>query len=318
MKISLIVPCRNERQHIREFLNNVAAFEIPPNSILELLIADGSSTDGTRELLKESSVRVIDNPEQIASTGLNRAIAIATGEVIIRLDVHASYAPDYVVQCLNVLKASGADNVGGPAQTTAHSYMQQAIAAAYNSPYACGGARFHDVNYEGSVDTVTFGCWRRDLFDRIGLFDETLVRNQDDEHNLRITLSGGKIFQSPRIRCWYEPRGSLRNLFSQYYQYGYWKVRVIKKHGRPAALRQLVPATFAGTEILLAIAGLFNTWAVKLLALTTVAYAVFLIAASLRICLPRKIKLLPVMPIVLATYHLSYGLGFLIALVRNR
>ncbi|HWE50885.1 MAG TPA: glycosyltransferase family 2 protein [Bryobacteraceae bacterium] len=318
MKVSLIVPCRNERAHIRSFLDNIQTFEQPATCAIEMLIADGNSTDGTREILNEHSIRVIDNPEGIASTALNRAIALSTGDVIIRLDVHARYASDYVVQCLNVLQESGADNVGGAARAMAHGYMQEAIAAAYNSPYACGGARFHDVDYEGWVDTVTFGCWPRELFDRLGLFDETLVRNQDDEHNLRITLNGGKIFQSPRIQCWYEPRSTLTALFRQYYQFGYWKVRVIRKHGRAAALRHLVPATFVGTEILLAAFSLFNVWAARLLMATTGLYLGFLIAASLRICIPRRKKLLPVVPAVLAAYQLSYGLGFLVALVRNR
>src|SRR5277367_2847210 len=132
MKISLIVPCRNERLHIGEFLESVQAFELPSGATIEVLIADGGSTDGTRELLNQycadrESIRVIDNPGQIVSTALNRALALACGEVIARLDVHAAYAPDYVVQCVNVLHESGADNVGGPAQTIAHGYMQQAI-----------------------------------------------------------------------------------------------------------------------------------------------------------------------------------------------
>ena len=324
--VSVIVPCRNEIRYIGAFLESVAAFECPPGAV-EVLIADGSSSDGTREFLDAYAavhgwLRVIPNPNRIVSSGLNTAIREARGSIIIRLDVHATFAPDYIVECLRVLNETGADNVGGPARTRAHGYMQRAIAAAYHSPFACGGARFHDVNYEGLVDTVTFGCWRKELFDRVGLFDETLIRNQDDEHNLRIALKGGleggKIFQSPRIRCWYETRSSLPALFSQYRQYGYWKVPVIRKHGRPASWRHLVPATFVGTLTVLAVFAPFSYWARFALVLTGGAWLALSMVATLIICLPRQLKLLPVMPLVLATYHVSYGLGFLGGLLMPR
>jgi succinoglycan biosynthesis protein ExoA len=187
---------------------------------------------------------VIDNPGRIVSTGLNSAIKAARGEIVVRMDAHTEYAPDYVQQCVAVLQETGADNVGGPARTRAETYLEKAVAAAYHSRFAVGGARFHDVNYEGWVDTVTYGCWRREAFDRFGYFDEELVRNQDDEHNLRIIRDGGKIWQSPKIRSWYRPRGSLSALFKQYMQYGYWKVRVIQKHKLPASWRHLVPGAF--------------------------------------------------------------------------
>ena len=322
-KVSIIVPCRNEMRCIGAFLQSVAAFETPGGALPEVLIADGASDDGTREALDQFALshrwlRVISNPQRIVSTGLNKAITAARGEVIVRLDVHATYAPDYVVECLRVLDETGADNVGGPARTQPHGYMQEAVAAAYHSRFSTGGALFHNVNYEGLVDTVTFGCWHKTLFDEVGLFDEALTRNQDDEHNLRITLAGGKIWQSPRIRCWYETRSSLRALFSQYRQYGYWKVAVIRKHGRPASWRHLVPAGFVGSVAALAAGALFSPWARLALALAVGTYAVANIAASLLIAIPRKLKLLPVMPLVLATYHLSYGWGFLGGLLRNR
>src|SRR5262249_25260654 len=123
-------------------------------------------------------------------------------------------------------------------------YVSRAIAAAFRSPFSAGGANSHDPRHEGPVDSVYLGCWRRDVFSRVGLFDEELVRNQDDEWNLRLIRSGGTIWQSPRIRSWYRPRASLAALFQQYRQYGYWKVRVIQKHRRPASPRHLVPVLF--------------------------------------------------------------------------
>jgi succinoglycan biosynthesis protein ExoA len=317
VKISIIVPCRNESKHLRAFFSSVLAQVLPDGATLEMLIADGASTDGTREILNEYAascpyIRIVDNPRRIVSTGLNLAIRLATGEIIVRMDVHADYAKDYVAQCVAVLNETKADNVGGPAQTRSSSYMQEAISAAYHSPFACGGARFHDVNYEGPVDTVTFGCWRKEVLQKIGLFDEELVRNQDDELNFRLIRAGGKIFQSPRIRCWYEPRVSLLALASQYFQYGYWKVRVIRKHGSPASLRHLVPAAFVGTLFLLSLASFFTVTAEYALAIVLGLYIMANLAASLAICRDKH-HLLPVMPLVLATYHFSYGFGFLAA-----
>ena len=246
--ISIVLACRNEEKHIAGCVRSILGQARVPDE-MELIVADGMSDDRTREVLSEIAatdprVRVVDNPGRIAATGLNAAIRAARGQIILRMDAHTEYAPDYVRRCVEVLEETGADNVGGPARTRATTYMQGAIAAAYNSPYSVGGARFHDVDYEGWLDTVTYGCWRREIFDRIGLFDEELVRNQDDEFNLRTVRAGGRIWQSPSIRSWYSPRGSLRALFAQYRQYGYWKVRVIQKHRLPASIRHLVPGAF--------------------------------------------------------------------------
>jgi succinoglycan biosynthesis protein ExoA len=321
-RISIIVPCRNEGKHIRSFVEAVLAQVLPPETELEMLIADGMSVDGTRTILDEYAashawIHVLDNPEGGVSTGLNRAILRASGSIIIRMDVHAHYAEDYVEQCVAVLRETGADNVGGPARTKSEGYMQEAISAAYNSAFSCGGARFHNVNYEGPVDTVTFGCWRREAFDKMGLFDEGLIRNQDDELNLRLVKLGGTIYQSPRIRCWYEPRSSLGALFSQYRQYGYWKVRVIEKHGAPASLRHLVPATFVAALAVLAVGSLFSS--IAFVALLSVAglYALVNLAASVHICRWKRLHLLAVVPIVLATYHVSYGFGFLVGVLHS-
>jgi glycosyltransferase involved in cell wall biosynthesis len=288
----------------------------PPNGGFEVIVADGMSDDGTREILdrmaaSESRIKVVDNPRQIVSTGLNTAICVARGEVILRMDVHTVYARDYICACLTVLHHTGVDNVGGPARTEATNYIQSAICAAYHSPFSVGGARFHNLQYEGYVDTVTYGCWPRKIFDRIGFFDEELVRNQDDEFNLRLTRAGGKIWQSPRIRSWYQPRRSLQALFRQYMQYGYWKVRVIQKHKIPASWRHLAPGVFVLAFFILLITSPWSsiaTWAWTILAGT---YAVCNIAASFLTSVRRGWKLLPMLPLVFACYHFAYGYGFL-------
>jgi glycosyltransferase involved in cell wall biosynthesis len=285
-------------------------------------VAEGRSGDGTREILErmaagEPRLRVVDNPGRIASSGLNRAIEAARGSVIVRMDAHTSYAPDYVSRCIETLEATRAANVGGPARTRPEpgEAWASAIAAAYHSPFAVGGARFHDEKYEGSVDTVTYGCWPRETFERFGLFDELLVRNQDDEHNLRITRGGGVVWQSPSIRSWYSPRTGLAGLVRQYAQYGYWKVRVIRKHRIPASLRHVVPPLFVlglacGWTTAFVSRGVFVAYlgAIALYAALLAGFSVATVARSGWRDLPR-------LPIVFAAYHLSYGWGFLRGLV---
>jgi succinoglycan biosynthesis protein ExoA len=312
--VSIIVPCRNEQAHIHACLRSILGQDLEPEEC-EIIVADGMSDDGTRDMLQQLAaedprVRVVDNPGRIVSTGLNTAIRVARGAVIIRMDAHTEYAADYVRQCLAVLRETGADNVGGPVRTKSMGALQAAICAAYHSPFAVGGARFHNGAYEGYVDTVPYGCWPRQIFDQIGLFDEELIRNQDDELNLRLIRRGGKIWQSPRIKSWYRPRSSLRCLFRQYLQYGYWKVRVIQKHRKPAAVRHLVPGSFVLAVIVLSLLALW--WPVAAWAWLGLIgiYGAYNLGVSLLIAARQAWILLPLLPLVLACYHLGYGYGF--------
>jgi len=313
--VSIVLPCRNEQGYIEACLQS-ALDQDPPEGGSEILVADGMSTDGTREYLRQIAkehpqIRLLDNPGRIVSTGLNAAIRAARGEIIVRMDAHTVYARDYVRQCLSVMKETGADNVGGPMQTTAETFMERAIRAVFHSAFAVGGARSHQADYEGCVDTVIYGCWKRTVFDWIGYFDEELVRNQDDEFNLRLTRAGGKIYQSPRIRSWYHVRGSLNALFRQYMQYGYWKTLVIRKHRMPASFRHVVPGAFVACICLSAICGLF--WPPALLG--GIALAAIYFTAALMISLLTAARtqwvLLPVLPIVVGCFHFGYGYGFL-------
>jgi succinoglycan biosynthesis protein ExoA len=321
--LTIIIPCRNERDSIGPMLDSLEAQDIRVE--WEAIVADGMSDDGTREVLrrhceKNPRIRMIDNPGRIVSTGLNAAIREARGEVILRMDAHTEYARDYVLQCLQALEASGADNVGGPPRAKAQGLVQRAIAAAYHSPFSNGGARCHDESYEGFADTVFYGCWRKSTLERIGLFDEALVRNQDDELNLRLVRAGGKVWQTPKIVCWYQPRRSLTALFRQYGQYGFWKVEVIRKHRIPASWRHLVPAAFVlGNTILLAAAGVaavtgLDGAATAVLTAWLAAVALYgagCLAASIVAARKHGWILLPLLPLVFAIYHVSYGAGFL-------
>jgi glycosyltransferase involved in cell wall biosynthesis len=266
--VSVIVPCRNEKDHIEICIRSILAQEHQYGEF-ELIVADGMSDDGTRDILfrlslQDGRLRVIDNPARTTPCGMNAGIRDAKGKYIAIMGAHNRYAPDYLRRSVEVLQETGASNVGGAMICDARSRLQRAIATAHHSAFSVGGARWHDVNYEGPTDTVFGGVYRREVFDRIGLFDEELVRNQDDEFNLRLARAGGKIWQSPQIKSWYTPRGSLRTLFQQYIQYGYWKVRVIQKHKLPASIRHLIPGLFLLLLIalpLLSLASPLATWA---------------------------------------------------------
>lgn len=313
--VSVIVPCRNEHAHIEAFCASVAQQALPQGWSLEVVVADGRSDDGTAQTLQrlvaqDARVRLIDNPAGIVSAGLNRALECAHGEVIVRMDVHTTYAPDYVARCLEALATSGADNVGGPWRAEGDTPMQRAIAAAFQSRWLAGGARSRQLGYDGPVDTVYLGCWPRATFERFGGFDETLVRNQDDEHNLRIVRGGGRVWQSSAIRSCYRPRGSLGALFRQYLQYGYWKPFVMRKHGQPAALRHLVPGLFVLAVGASIAAVPFGAPAAMAFALAG-GYALAVLAASASIASCTSWGLWWRLPAVIAAYQLSYGVGSL-------
>jgi succinoglycan biosynthesis protein ExoA len=268
-------------------------------------------------------VRVIDNPGRIVSSGLNAAIRAARGEIIARMDVHTEYAPHYLRSCVEVLRGTNAAAVGGPWIPRGSSYTGRAIAAAFASGFALGGARAQKRAYEGPVETVYLGCWRRQTLENAGLFDEDLVRNQDDELNLRLRKGGGLVWQSPRIRSGYTVRSSLGKLARQYFQYGFWKVRVFRKHGQ-TALRHWLPALF----VLALLGGLLGYGVADHLGLTAAAslfrgllriqigcYAATVLWFSLASAARSGWSLFPLLPAAFLCFHLPYGAGFLCALL---
>ena len=315
--VSIIMPVRNESDYVENCLRAVLAQDYSP-ARLEVIIADGLSDDGTRAKISEfaradARVRLIDNPGRIVPTGLNAAIRAARGDIIIRMDAHTDYAPDYVRQCVRVLGETEADNVGGAWVATGRSWLQKAIALAFHSRFASGGAGSHSVHHEGAVDSIYLGCWRRTTLERLGGFDDELVRNQDDELCLRLSRAGGKLWQSTAIKSTYYPRASVGALFRQYAQYGYWKVRVIQKHKLPASIRHLVPGGFVGALILLSGLSLFAAWARWALVSLLSLYALANLAATLLTCArsATTLSFLPVMPLIFMAYHFGYGYGFL-------
>jgi GT2 family glycosyltransferase len=318
----VVVACRNEIFHIRGFLESLVRLYWS-NLVLDVIITDGMSTDGTRQVLAKFGrtnpwCAVIDNPGEIVATGLNRAILQASGEFIVRMDAHTVYDPDYFVRCISIMQATGANNVGGPQRSRAQGFWPRAIHAGFHSPFASGGARFRDDSYRGAIDTVPYGCWRRDYLISIGLFDETLARNQDDELNLRIRLAGGIVWHYPSIISWYSPRSTLGGLFRQYFQYGFWRVAVLRKHRGKGSLRHFVPAAAALVGLCLVsltTVGIERAAAEAILFALVLFYLVLSLFASLRSASREGWDLLPGLPITFAVYQSAYAAGFSAGLV---
>lgn len=316
--VSVVVPCRNERRFIEPCVRSLLQQQ-PVDGGFEVIVSDGMSNDGTRDALarlqaEDPRLRLVDNAERVTPCGMNAGIAAARGRYIAIAGAHNRYAPDYLHQSVAVLEETGADNVGGALICEGHTRVQRAIAAAHHSPFAVGGARWHDPAYEGPADTVFGGVYRREVFARIGVFDPELVRNQDDEFNLRLTRANGRIWQSPRIRSWYSPRPNLGLLFKQYFQYGFWKVKVIRKHRLPASIRHLVPAIFvAALAVLPMLSLLWPAFGWLWLAVLG-AYSLGSLLAAFAASRTFGWDLLPLMPGVFACYHVAYGAGFLAGL----
>jgi succinoglycan biosynthesis protein ExoA len=319
--VSVIMPVRNEAAFIERSVGSVASQDYPQDC-LEILIADGMSDDATREIIsslqrRHPNVKVIDNAGKIVAAGLNAALRQAKGEIIVRVDGHCEVASDYVRRCVWHLLHDDVDAVGGPVETIGESRTADAIATAMSSRFGVGGSAFRVANSGTQfTDTVAFPAYRRSVIDRGGPFDEELVRNQDDEYNYRLRKLGVKILLASDIRSRYYSRATMAKLGSQYFQYGYWKVRVMQKHPRQMQLRQFVPlllvVALLGGLLMMPIfpaAGYFT-------GLIVAFYADAVITASILSARRSNWQLLPLLPIAYTTLHLAYGSGFLFGLMK--
>jgi glycosyltransferase involved in cell wall biosynthesis len=326
--VSVILPIRNEAQHIARSLGAVLAQDYPADR-MEVMVVDGMSTDGTREIVESMRagshrVHLIDNARRIAPTALNAAIARARGEILVRVDGHCEIERDYVRRCVEHLRNDGVDGVGGPLQTIGESLVAGGIAVAMSSTFGVGDSAFRTVsNKTMLVDTIAFPAYTRDIVERVGLFDEELVRNQDDDYNYRLRKIGAKVLLASDVRSRYYSRSSLRSLWRQYFQYGYWKVRVMQKHPLQMRPRQFVPPLFVGALLLSLAAApfsfIFGAWFALPCGLTAGSYALANFLASGSITARRRDwSLFLLLPIAFAILHVSFGLGFLVGLVKFR
>ena len=316
--VSVIMPIRNEAKHIGRCLDAVVTQDYPANC-LDLILVDGMSQDRTCEIVegyiqRHPNIRLLSNPQHIVPTALNIGIRAARGDIIVRVDGHTAIAPDYVRQCVVALQRTGADNVGGRMDAEALGFFGETVALATSSPFGVGNARFHYSRQEEWVDTVYLGAYRREIFERIGLFDEEMVRDQDDEFNYRLRAHGGNILLCPQIRSRYTNRSGPRKLWRQYFEYGYWKVRVLQKHSRQMSWRQFVPPLFVAALLgALGLAALGVFWP---LALIAGSYLAANLTASLWMSARSDMRYLAALPVAFAILHTSYGAGFLIGLIR--
>ena len=319
--VSLIMPVRNEAAFIERSLGAVLAQSYPRDSF-EVIVVDGMSNDGTREIVAEiaqahAKVTLLDNPQKIVATGLNAALRQAKGEVIIRVDGHCEIAPDYVRNCVEHIQRDRVEAVGGPVETIGESYVARVIAKAMSSRFGVGRSAFRIPNRKTQfADTVPFPAYTRAVIDRAGLFDEELVRNQDDEYNYRLRKLGVKILLAEEVRSRYFSRSTLRSLWRQYFQYGYWKVRVMQKHPRQMRLRQFGPPLFVAVLLTFLILLPLFPVAGYLAGLFAGGYAVAVLGASVLLVRNEKWELLPPLPIAFTILHLAYGAGFLVGLVK--
>lgn len=318
--VSVIIPVRNEAPFVERSLQAVLD-QTYPKERMEVIFADGMSTDETRQKILTMAARtqvpisIVDNIKQIAPTGLNAAISKAVGEVLVRVDGHCEIDPAYVANCVELLNTGRADGVGGPIETIGETGHAAAIALAMSSRFGVGGSAFRTVNdREMYTDTVAFPGYTRKVIDKVGQFDEELVRNQDDEYNFRIRELGGQILLSPAIRSRYYSRSTFRSLWRQYFQYGYWKVRVMQLHPKQMSVRQFIPFLFVCALIVFALLSLFSSAGRLVFVGVITLYVIANISASL-LAAKSRISMVPSLSLSFAILHIAYGLGSLVGVI---
>lgn len=262
VSVSIVIPVYNEEKYISACIDSVLKQDYPKDD-MELILVDGCSEDGTVEIIKNfmkeyDFIKLYNNPKRTIQYASNIGIKNSNGTYVIRMDAHSEYSTDYVSKCVEYLEKTGADNVGGPMVAKGKSSMQKVIAAAYHSTFALGGGKFHDMNYEGYADTVYLGAFKKETLIKLNMYDERLVKTDDDDLNYRIIESGGKVYITPHIRSVYYPRSTLKDLFSQYFGYGLWKVAVIKKHKKPARISHLIPMLFVLFLLFFGVGAIFS------------------------------------------------------------
>lgn len=314
--VSVVIPMRNEAAHIGRCLDSVLAQDYPADR-LEVIAVDGDSDDDSAAVLRSygTRVRVLRNPARIVPTAMNIGISAARGAIVARLDAHTVLAPDYLRIGVETLQRTAADNVGGPMIAVGGGAFGAAVALAMASRFGIG-AHFHFATQDREVDTVYMGMYARAVFERIGLFDEELVRNQDDELNYRLRKHGGRIWLTTRMRSQYQNRQSLKTLARQFFQYGLWKVRVLQKHPRQMSPRQFVPPLFVLALVGSALLAPWSTLAAWAFAGVVGAYAGALTMAALTVARQSGWRPFPLVALAFATMHLSWGAGFLVGLLR--
>lgn len=318
------MPCYNEQETIRLLLASIYRQTFPKQK-MEVIIADGLSTDKTRQEIHnfqkahpDLAVRVIDNPKRIIPAGLNQALFAAEGDIIVRLDAHSMPAEDYIQRCVSALEVDMGDIVGGlwEIQPGGNSWQARSIASAAAHPLGVGDARYRVGGNAQEVDTVPFGAYRRSLIARIGNYDESLLTNEDYEFNTRIRQSGGRIWYDPAIKSKYFARSDISSLARQYWRYGFWKARMLKRYPGTFRWRQLA-GFFVVSIPILAVLGIWFWWARWWLLLEILIYLSAITLAGLQLAIKqRDLSLILGVPMAISTMHFSWGTAFIWSMIR--
>ncbi|MFP3913722.1 MAG: glycosyltransferase family 2 protein [Actinomycetota bacterium] len=310
--VSVIIPARGAAPHVAEAIRSALA----QGEVTEVVVAAADApTRAAAEQLEEDRVVVVDNPEGSTPRALNRALAKSTGEIVVRCDAHAVLPPGFVETVIEVMGRTGAVNVGGRQVPRGRTTFERAVALAMVSPLGAGDARYRIGGSEGPVDTVYLGAFRRSALEEVGGFDETLERNQDYELNWRLRRAGGQVWFVPALGVEYRPRGSIRSLWRQYYQYGFWKLMVLRRHSGSLRWRQLAsPALVAG--LIASVVSLpFHRGVAA--ALPSV-YVTATMGAALVDGVRTGDRAAAWEPLALWTMHIGWGTGFIAALLSGR
>jgi glycosyltransferase involved in cell wall biosynthesis len=315
-RVTIAMPAYNEERFIEACIASVQSQDYPAE-LIEILVADGRSTDRTRDLLarlaeQDPRIKVIDNPQRLQAAALGLMVKQASGDVIVRMDVHCEYAPDYVRKCVEVLERTGADNVGGAQRAKAKTFFQKALCAALASPFGTGGVKYRSPDSEGFVDTVFLGAFRRKIFETVGLWDPGAITNEDAELNQRILESGGQIYLSRDIVVHYFPRDSFKTLAKQYFKYGRGRARTLLKLGTFPTVRPALP--FLMTSGAAAMVALPPLWPLAPAAFAT--YALVTGAEAVRVSGKLGAAAVPLVWAMFPVLHLSHGIGFATGLLQ--
>lgn len=317
---TIVIPCRNEKSYIARCLDSLLKLNTPSEE-LEIFVCDGMSEDGTLEVLAEyceahPHIKVLPNPERTTPYALNLGAKAARGDVVIILGAHSEVDPDWVNACLQELEAHPeAGCVGGYVENAFTDDFSRVLSYATSSRFGVGGSHYRTKSKTGYVDTVLFGAYRKSVLEEIRYFDEELTRNQDDEINYRLIKAGHKIWLSDRIKCRYFVRSSFKKLFKQYFQYGYWKVYVNRKHGVvTTTYRQLAPVALVFCLLFGGLAAVLHPLGRTAFGAGVALYILMALGAAVSKTL-HPVKILQLL-LVFATLHLSYGFGYLDGLIQ--
>jgi len=320
--VSVIIPCRNEEKFIRVCLDSIIANDYPKDR-LEVLVVDGISGDGTREVVegyarRHAFIRLLNNPQKITPAALNVGSKNAKGELISIMSAHSEYPPHYLATATEYLRKTGADVVGGPVITkpAADTLIARSIALATSHPFGVGNSSFRTSTDEGYVDTVPFGIYRRDVFSKVGLFDERLVRNQDNELSARIIKSGGKIYLTPQLTAYYYNQARFSGLLKQALRTGMWNVVTLKVNLDAFRWRHFIPFVFVTAFLGLGFLAPLYFWTHFAFLALVVLYGGAAVVSSLQIGFKNGMKYAPLLPMVFFLYHTCYGLGTWAGLLR--